>query len=55
MTIILSDRAAGAVADAPAPVQNAFYKQLRFLAHNLNHPSLHAKKYDKKKTFGKQG
>jgi hypothetical protein len=31
--------------DAPAPVQRAFYKQLRFLVANLQHPSLHAKKY----------
>jgi hypothetical protein len=46
MTIILSDRAADVIADAPAPVQNAFYKQLRFLARNLTHPSLRAKKYD---------
>jgi hypothetical protein len=27
-------------------VQRAFDKQLRFLAANLQHPSLHAKKYD---------
>jgi mRNA interferase RelE/StbE len=45
MTIVLSDRATNAIADAPAAVQKAFYKQLRFLADNLNHPSLHAKKY----------
>ena len=25
---------------------NAFYKQMRFLAEDLRHPSLHAKKYD---------
>ena len=31
---------------APAPVQRAFDKQVRFLAANLHHPSLHAKKYD---------
>ena len=30
----------------PAAVQEKFYKQLRFLIQNLNHPSLHAKKYD---------
>jgi plasmid maintenance system killer protein len=46
MIIVLSDRAANAIADAPLAVQKAFHKQLRFLAYNLNHPSLHAKKYD---------
>jgi plasmid maintenance system killer protein len=46
MTMVLSDRAAAAIADAPEAVQKAFYKQLVFLAGNLNHPSLHAKKYD---------
>ena len=46
MKIVLSDRAADAIADASEPVQKAFHKQLRFLASNLNHPSLRAKKYD---------
>ena len=46
MTIVLSNRAADAIADAPAAVQKAFYKQLGCLAANLNHPSLRAKKYD---------
>ena len=46
MTIVLSNRAADAIADAPAAVQKAFYKQLGFLAAHLNHPSLRAKKYD---------
>jgi plasmid maintenance system killer protein len=32
---------------APAAIQKAFDKQVRLLANNLNHPSLHAKKYDK--------
>ncbi len=31
---------------APATVQRAFDKQLRFLLLNMRHPSLHAKKYD---------
>jgi len=31
---------------APTDVQHAFDKQERFLAANLQHPSLHAKKYD---------
>ena len=30
----------------PAPLRKAFYKQAGFLRENLNHPSLHAKKYD---------
>ena len=49
MTVVLSDRAANAIADAPAPVRKTAYKQLRVLAGNLNHPSLHAKKYDEAK------
>ena len=31
---------------APRDVQHAFDKQQRFLTDNLQHPSLHAKKYD---------
>jgi len=31
---------------APPNVRRAFYKQIRFLAQNLHHPSLHAKKYN---------
>jgi plasmid maintenance system killer protein len=31
---------------APIAIQKAFDKQIRLLAENLNHPSLHAKKYD---------
>lgn len=31
---------------APLPIQKAFEKQARLLVTNLNHPSLHAKKYD---------
>ena len=49
MTVVLSNRAADAIGDAPPAGQRAFYKQLRFLAGNLNHPSLHAKKYDEAK------
>jgi mRNA-degrading endonuclease RelE of RelBE toxin-antitoxin system len=30
---------------APAGIQRAFDKQSRLLRENLNHPSLHAKKY----------
>lgn len=46
MKIVLSDRAAVAIADAPSPVRKAFSKQLAFLERDLHHPSLHAKKYD---------
>ena len=35
-----------AFANAPAQIQKAFLKQAGFLVQNLNHPSLHAKKYD---------
>ena len=35
-----------ALEEAPVPVRKAFFKQVRFLAQNLKHPSLHAKKYD---------
>jgi mRNA interferase RelE/StbE len=46
MKVVLSDRAAIAIAAAPRPVRKAFYKQLAFLEQNLHHPSLRAKKYD---------
>ncbi|HXK07862.1 MAG TPA: hypothetical protein VMS37_36050, partial [Verrucomicrobiae bacterium] len=42
-------RAIEALKDAPGNVQRAFEKQLRFLAFNLLHPSLRAKKYDEVK------
>jgi mRNA-degrading endonuclease RelE of RelBE toxin-antitoxin system len=46
MKVVLSDRAVESLKDAPASVQRAFEKQLRFLMANLLHPSLPAKKYD---------
>jgi mRNA-degrading endonuclease RelE of RelBE toxin-antitoxin system len=46
MRIFLSDRAIEAIAKAPSAVRRAFDKQLRYLAGNLRHPSLHAKKFD---------
>jgi mRNA-degrading endonuclease RelE of RelBE toxin-antitoxin system len=46
MEIVFSDRAIEALGDAPPNVSRAFEKQLRFLAGNIQHPSLHAKKYD---------
>ncbi len=33
-------------AAAPASVQKAVLKQVALLQHNLQHPSLHAKKFD---------
>lgn len=46
MQIVLSDRAIESLRDAPSNVQRAFEKQLGFLAGNLRHPSLRAKKYE---------
>lgn len=46
MKVVLTDRAIEALKDAPSSVQRAFDKQLRFLAHDLQHPSLRAKKFD---------
>jgi mRNA-degrading endonuclease RelE of RelBE toxin-antitoxin system len=39
-------RVVAALKVAPTNVKKAFYKQVRLLAENLRHPSLHAKKYD---------
>jgi len=49
MKVVLSERAVEMLKDATSPVQQVFDKQLRFLAENLHHPSLHAKKYDEAK------
>jgi mRNA-degrading endonuclease RelE of RelBE toxin-antitoxin system len=49
MKVVLSDRAIDSLKNAPVSVRRAFEKQLRFLADNLLHPSLHAKKYDETK------
>jgi hypothetical protein len=46
MTVALTERALAMLASAQPAVQRAFIKQLNFLARNLHHPSLHAKKYD---------
>ena len=35
--------------NAPSNVRKAFFKQIKFLAVNLHHPSLHAKKYDERR------
>jgi mRNA-degrading endonuclease RelE of RelBE toxin-antitoxin system len=45
----LSDRAIESLSDAPPNVRRAFEKQVTFLLSYLEHPSLHAKKYDESK------
>ena len=40
------DRAIEAAVDTPLNVRRALNKQLRFLAANIQYPSLHAKKFD---------
>jgi plasmid maintenance system killer protein len=49
MKVSLQERALAALGDAEPAVQRAFIKQLNFLVRNLQHPSLHAKKYDEAK------
>ena len=49
MKIDYLPRALDALRDAPPDVRMAFLKQVRFLAQDLRHPSLHAKKYDESK------
>lgn len=49
MKIDYLPRALKALEDAPGDVRRAFFKQVGFLADNLHHPSLHAKKYDESK------
>lgn len=49
MKVVFSDRAIESLGDTPPNVRRAFEKQLRFLVGNLQHPSLHAKKYDESK------
>ena len=46
MKIDYTRTALDALDEAPPAVQRAFWKQMRFLAGNLQHPGLHAKKYD---------
>ena len=45
MKVRQAEKFVDALAEAPASIQKAFYKQLHFLVSNLRHPSLHAKKY----------
>ena len=46
MRLFYTERFRRSYASAPAYVRRAFDKQAGFLARNLYHPSLHAKKYD---------
>lgn len=46
MKVRVTDQAVEGLKDALTKVQRAFEKQLGFLAGNLQHPSLRAKKYD---------
>jgi plasmid maintenance system killer protein len=46
MTADYSKRAGNTLANLPADVRKALFKQVKFLEQNLMHPSLHAKKYD---------
>ena len=46
MNVVLKERAISALAAAVPAVQRVFIKQMNFMARNLQHPSLHAKKYD---------
>jgi len=48
MNILLRQRAIEALGVAPLPVQKAFIKQMTFLARDLKHPGLHAKKYNER-------
>ncbi len=45
MNVALTERALAVLASAQPAVQKAFLKQINYLARNLHHPSLHAKKY----------
>jgi mRNA-degrading endonuclease RelE of RelBE toxin-antitoxin system len=46
MKIVFAARALDHLEEAPQSVRKAFFKQVQLLADNLQHPSLHAKKYD---------
>jgi hypothetical protein len=46
MRVKYSDAVAEALENAPAAVQEAFFKQTKMLEQKLRHPSLRAKKYD---------
>ena len=46
MNVALTERALAALASAQPAVQKAFIKQINYLARDLHHPSLRAKKFD---------
>lgn len=46
MNVFYSRRFRSSYEDAPAHIQRAFDRKLKFLLQDLRHPSLHAKKYD---------
>ena len=46
MKVRYAERLLKSYADAPLNIRKAFDKQIRLLLANLQHPSLHAKKYD---------
>ncbi len=46
MLLLYTDRFLKDYAHAPLTIQRAFDRKAEFLAANLHHPSLHAKKYD---------
>jgi hypothetical protein len=49
MRFIYTERFRKSFDEAPNPIKKAFTKQVGFLATNLQHPSLKAKKYDEKR------
>ena len=46
MKLRYTQNALDTLTDLPAPIRKALYKQAAFLVQNIQHPSLHAKKYD---------
>ncbi len=46
MRVELTRRAARDLDNLPSPLQNTARKQFEFLANNIRHPSLRAKKYE---------
>jgi hypothetical protein len=46
MRAVFTPRFQDGIRAAPSEIQKAFEKQLRYLLHDIRHPSLRAKKYD---------
>lgn len=46
MRFVYTERFRRSYQSAPPPIRRAFDRRAEFLARNLQHPSLHAKKYD---------